>query len=242
MAGPALDWLAGDWRIAAMYLHTLWAQGTLLGLVVLLGGCVSSDEPVIPESEAIFDPRLVGTWGQGFEGDFASSTRYVISRLDENGTAYFIEPWEKAEEQWERDESFLLLGRTGHLGEHLLLEVSPYLSRDEPPAWKYSLLLLEFGPNQASQIGSDELLVRQLDFDHLVEALESGELHLAYRRIDEYFVILENTTGELRDRLVAYLERPGVLVAGPFRRITDARLDTPQKLQVLTVASEEEAP
>jgi hypothetical protein len=204
-----------------MNFRSLWARGILLGLVVLLGGCVGSDEPVIPESEAIFDPRLLGTWGQDLNGDFSDSRRYVISRLDENGTAYVIE-------QWNRDESSLLLGRLGHLGEHLVLEVSPYLSRDEPP--EYNLLVLEFGPVPGSQVGLNELLARWLDPDQLVEAIESGELHLAYRWIGKYDVILENTTGELRNRLVAYLKRPGVLdiaFDGPFRRITDASLTGP---------------
>jgi hypothetical protein len=206
-----------------MNIGPLWVLGLGLGLVVLLGGCVGSDEPVMPESEAIFDPRLVGTWGQDFEGDFSGSTRYVISRLDENGPAYFIE-------QWKRGESYLLLGRLGHLGEHLVLEVSPYLSRDEPPAGEYNLLLLEFGPIPESQIGPDDLLARELDPDPLVEALESGELQLAYRQIGQYAVILENPTAELRDRLVAYIERPGVLEIafdGPLRRITDASLAGP---------------
>jgi hypothetical protein len=206
-----------------MNFRTLWAQAMLLGLVVLLVGCVGADEPVIPESESIFDPRLVGTWGRGLEGNFSGSTRYVISRLDENRPAYFIE-------QWNRDESSLLLGRLGHLGEHLVLEVSPYLSRDEPPAGEYNLLLLEFGPIPESQIGPDDLLARRLDPDPLVEALESGELQLSYRRIGQYEVILENPTAELRDRLVAYIERPGVLEIafdGPLRRITDASLAGP---------------
>jgi hypothetical protein len=207
-----------------MNIRTLRALGTALGLIVLLGGCVGSDEPVIPESEAIFDLRLVGTWGTGVEGDFSNSTRYVISRLDENGTAYFIE-------QWERDESSLLLGRLGHLGEHLVLEVSPYLSRDEPPAGEYKLLVLEFGPIPESRIRSDELLARVLDPDHLVEALDSGELHLASRRIGKYEVILENPTQETASPNNGCATEP--LRAG---------LDTAQGMQFLPMASEEETP
>jgi hypothetical protein len=199
-----------------MNTRALSAAGTALGLAVLLGGCVGSDEPVIPESEAIFDPRLVGTW-------------VALSFLPDV----------------EGDQSFMLLGRLGHLDEHLVMEVSPYLSSDDPPAREYNLAVLEFDPIPESQIGPDELLVRMLSADHLAEALESGELHLAHRRIGKNEVILENPTLELRDELVAYLELPDVLIAfdGPFRRITDASLVGPwHEVDAPCLQAEEETP
>ena len=45
-----------------------------LGLGLLLGGCVLSLDPVVPESGAAFDPRLLGAWEE-----VSGSDRAVVS-------------------------------------------------------------------------------------------------------------------------------------------------------------------
>ena len=47
----------------------------VLGLGLVVAGCVLTVDPVIPESEATFDPRLVGTWEEQSGSDFAVITQ-----------------------------------------------------------------------------------------------------------------------------------------------------------------------
>ena len=65
-----------------MTVQALLHFGSLLGPVVLLSGCVLSVESVIPESAAILDDRLLGTWGE-----VSGSDRAVVSRGAENSYA-----------------------------------------------------------------------------------------------------------------------------------------------------------
>lgn len=187
-------------------------------LAAIFAGCVGSDEPVIPVSEAIFDSRLVGTWA-----DDDGSVEWVISRVDEDGNAYLIE-------QLSGRESSLFQGYLGRLGGHLVLEVSPHFSGEAPAPGRYRLSVLQFGPLSEPDIGPDQVFVSMLSPEALTEALESGELRLAHRWIDRYLLLLEDATPELREQLGAYLQRPGVLAAfdDPFQRVLDASLTGPR--------------
>jgi hypothetical protein len=55
-----------------------------LWLAVMMSGCVLSIDPVIPESGALLDERLIGNWEQASGGDLA-----VVSRG--TGGTYLIE-------------------------------------------------------------------------------------------------------------------------------------------------------
>ena len=56
----------------------------LSALVLTLAGCLVALDAIVPETEAIFDPRLVGTWEL-----VSSSDRAVISRASDH--TYAIE-------------------------------------------------------------------------------------------------------------------------------------------------------
>src|SRR5512147_1002749 len=49
-------------REVIVTVRALLNPGIALGLAVVLSGCVLLVEPIIPESDATFDPRLLGTW------------------------------------------------------------------------------------------------------------------------------------------------------------------------------------
>ena len=49
----------------------------LLGLAIVLGGCVYSVESVIKESSARFDVRLLGNWKEVGSSERAARTRNV---------------------------------------------------------------------------------------------------------------------------------------------------------------------
>jgi hypothetical protein len=65
--------------------RALLKLGIELGLTVILGGCVLSGEPVILESDATFDQRLLGMWEEVSGSDHA-----VVSRAAENTYAIDI--------------------------------------------------------------------------------------------------------------------------------------------------------
>jgi hypothetical protein len=206
-------------RVERMNVRSVATASMTLGLAAFLAGCVGSDEPVIPASEAIFDSRLVGTW---VEDD--GTRRYVISRLDEGDNAYVIE-------QSRGRDIELYLAYLGRLGGHLVLEISPHFTGDAPSPGAYQLVVLEFGSASGPAGGHGELQVSMLFDDALIEALESGDVQLAHRVTGRYGeIVLEDSTDVLRDRLAAYLERPGVLkpALDPLRRITDASLAEPR--------------
>jgi hypothetical protein len=191
-----------------------------LGLAGFLAGCVGSDAPVIPASEAIFDARLVGTWA---EDD--GTSRHVISRVDGHGNAYVIE------RVFDDGHTVQDLAYLGYLGGHLVLEVSPDFTDGAPSSDVYVLAVLQFISASESVEGREALQVSMLSNDVLLEALESGEVHLAHRVIGSMRdIVLEDSTDVLRDRLATYLELPGVLEPAfePFYRIVDPSLAEPR--------------
>ena len=67
-----------------MALRRMSKLAAMLGPVVVLTGCVLSIDPIVPETEATFDPRLLGAWEE-----VSGSDRAVVSRAAQN--TYAIE-------------------------------------------------------------------------------------------------------------------------------------------------------
>ena len=164
----------------------------MLAFVVVLAGCVVSIEPAVPESEATFDARLVGSWENGSE-------RAVIARAGASGYAI--------EYTTAKGDSGRFQGRIGRLGERLVLELRP-VPREREVREPYDGLFVAGHLLLALDVGADELRIALLRPDSLLAALTSGGVRASHSRADER-VILRGTSAELRAALAAYAARAG---------------------------------
>lgn len=191
-----------------MNARALSIPGMAAGLAALLCGCVLSVEPVVPESEAMFDPGLLGTW------EDEDANRFVVSRAkrdDPRRPTWF--PADETENTYSIEHSSAvdpstLLARLGRLDGQLVLEVS---RRAEIRG--HLLLVLD--------VGADEVRARALEPAAFLKALEAGELRLAHL-LDGRNLVLRDTSAQLRDQLAPYLGRPGALSEPRvLRRVAD---------------------
>jgi hypothetical protein len=195
-----------------MTVRALLKLGIALELTAVLSGCVLSVNPVISESGATFDPRLLGIWEEA-----SGSDRAVFSRTAER--AYAIEYTSDGKvSQFQ--------ARLGELNEHLVLDVWPAAPQNDQPLLSaglqipgHLLLTLDVGP--------EEIHVASLGPDSLLAALHSGQVRLVHERSKEQ-LILQGTTNQLRAALAGYLGRPGVLSAADrWRRARGDRASGP---------------
>jgi hypothetical protein len=171
--------------------------GQVLGLVIILSGCTLSFEPVISESDATFDPRLLGMWEE-----VSGSDRAMVSRAAEN--IYAIEY--TCDGKVGRFEA-----RLGRLGDRLVLDVWP-APRDLDLPEPYAGLLVAGHLFLFIDVGPDEIRMATLEPDSLLVALQSGQVGLVYERSKER-LILHGTTDQLHGVLAGYIGRSGVLSA-----------------------------
>jgi len=170
---------------------------------MLLTACVLSIEPVVPESETVFDPALLGRWA--VEGDKdtavirpAGETGYLIEYTDEEGRPGWFE------------------GRLGRLGDHMLLELSP-AGPESGASDAYKALMLPASLQFVVAIEGGSIHAAQLEIDSLRAALRRGDQwtphlqNVAHTAGGNDHLVLTGTTNALRVWLREYLERPGVL-------------------------------
>ena len=169
--------------------------GGALALVVLLTGCVLSVDPVVPESEATFDPRLLGAWEEVSGSDYA-----VITRAAQN--TYSIHYRSGAE-------AGAFEARLGRLGGRLVLDAWPTPGEKDLPE-PYSGVLIPGHVLVALDVSSDEVRVSTLDPDAMLRALRAGDVRMAYSSADDRLV-LQAATPQLRSELRTYIARPGAL-------------------------------
>jgi hypothetical protein len=181
---------------------TLLARsGYALALALLLAGCVVSVEPLIPESEAMFDAGLLGTW------EDEDANHFVLTRPDESSSSYQVSYTSEGE-------TIRHLAHLGRLDEHLVLELFP-----EDEIRGHLLLVLH--------IAADEIRWQALKPDTLLAAVEAGELDLAYRRLARDLVLRESPA-KLHEQLTPWLARPGVLTEPRIlRRVADSSTAEP---------------
>jgi hypothetical protein len=183
-----------------------------LALSLILGGCVLSVEAVIPESDAIFDSRLLGSWEEEDGSDRIRITR--------DGEEYAIEHSTKEFDGERITRTYG--GRLGRLGEWTVLDVWPTREeeRNSHPMLLpgHLLVVVEFG--------SEGMTTAILEPDRMTEALEKGELSLDFTRKEEDPPILRGSSEELRSALGSYIAKPGALAApSVWRRATAAPPD-----------------
>jgi Domain of unknown function (DUF4185) len=193
-------------------IFTIWKRSIVQALVIALTGCVLSIDHIVPESSAIFDPRLLGTWEE-----VSGSDRAVISRASDN--AYGIEYI--SDGKVGRFE-----GRLGRLGDRLILDVRPAPSETDLPE-PYAGFLIRGHLLLSLDVGSDEIRMAALEPDSLFAALRAGEIHLVHQRSGDQ-LILHGTTEELRFALGSYLAEPGALGEPEvWRRVREAGPNDP---------------
>jgi hypothetical protein len=176
---------------------------------MLLAGCVLSVEPAIPESEAIYDARLTGSWEMIDGSDRAT----IIG----DGAEYSVEYTEGPGPMGAEEATRTFGGRLGLLGERMFLELWP-VHNDETA---HGGMLLPAYLLFQIEIGEEEIAVASIETHAMSAALERGELHLAYSGgTDDAPFLLRASSGELRSALGSYLQTPGALAeAGRWRRV-----------------------
>lgn len=174
-----------------------------LVFIILLIGCALSINPVISESDAIFDSRLLGNWKDISSSDQASisrstANRYEIEYISDGKTGRFE-------------------ARLGYLGGHLILDVWPKPRTGDLPD-PYASMLIRGHLQLFLEISDSEIAVAAIDYDYLLSSLQSAEVRLPYKYSTEVIdnkdneeFILTGTTEELRENLGPYFANPKVL-------------------------------
>jgi hypothetical protein len=187
----------------AMPVRGMSTLSFVLGLAVVVSGCVLSVEPVISESAATFEPRLLGMWEE-----VSGSDRAVVSRAAEK--TYAIEY--TSDGKVGRFEA-----RLGQLGNRLVLDVWPAPSDNNLPQ-PYANLLIAGHLLFSLDVSQDEIHLTAFEQESLLAALRAGRVEATHRRTEDQ-LILRGTTEELRSVLGPFLARPGALTkVGAWRR------------------------
>lgn len=162
-----------------------------------LTACAYHIESAIPDSQAVFDPTLVGTW---ITADLDTAI------LSASGAGYHIT---YAEHNGSRSE---LVARMGTLGSRSVLEVWPRFG-DDDEGWPMGRLLM------ALTRSGDTLQTALVKVDSLRAAIASGAVRTPHL-VHNGDVILTGTTTEVSSALAAALSRAGMLdEAEPWRRV-----------------------
>ncbi len=169
---------------------------SILTAAVVATGCVLSVDAVVPESESLFDERLLGSWEE-----IDGTDRAVVSQAE--ARAYDIKYIDGD------GEVGMFTARLGRLGEHTILDVVPAPADGELPP-PYADLLVLGHMLVALDFEGDRVRLALLEPDSLLAGLQAGEVPLSHAERDDQ-LILRDSTERLRAALAAYLERPGAL-------------------------------
>jgi len=160
-----------------------------------LSGCVVTVNPVISNSDATLDPRLLGSWEEQWGSDRAVVSRsatntYAIEYTSDNNTGRFE-------------------ARLWNLGDRSVVDAWPVLSESDQKR-PGDVLLVARHLLLDIDIGPDEIQVTPLNQKAMLDALDAGDVGLAYTKSGNQ-LILHGKTEELRSALSAYLGRSGPL-------------------------------
>jgi len=164
-----------------------------LALAIVGSACVLSVDPVVSESGAVFDARLLGTWSAESDSD-----RVSVTRLNE--TTYAIEY--TADGKRGRFEA-----RLGKLGNRMVLDAWA-VPGDSDVKEPYRDMLIPGHMLLALGIGADTVSTAVLDHSALRSALGARVVTLAQVSSKDQ-VILTGRTAELRAGLAGYVDRTG---------------------------------
>ena len=181
---------------------------TVMILLCTLGiaGCMLSITPIIPYSEHVYEPRLVGSW----ELDDGTS-RAVITKVTED--AYSIEYVDEGGVSH-------LGGRLGMLNGRLILDVWPTPGEEEVPQ-TYAELMVQGHFPLIIELEDNQIRVSTFEPDALTDAIESGRISIPHEASGER-LLLRGNSNEVRAALSSYLNMQGLLSdEGTWRRVPD---------------------
>jgi len=185
--------------------------GIALACALAVTSCVLSVDDVVPPSDSVYDPALIGVWEGTWEGESAPA-RAVVS--DADGRSYVID---YTEASGERTGSFQ--ARLGRLGGRLVLEVWPAGDPGETPVQDD----LAVPGHMVFVVDSVAAGIRlsAFDQDSVQRALERGTLRLPSRTLEGRTILL-GETDTLRAALGPLVARGALLAeAGTWRRVSD---------------------
>lgn len=179
----------------------------LSAVFLALTGCVVALDPVVPESEALFDPRLIGRWEDSSSADLA-----VISQTYDHSYAI---------EHTSGGKVSRLQARLDSLGGRLVLDVWPTPDDGELPEM-YGTLMVAGHALLVLDIGSDEVRAATLELDSLLSRLRTEQPLFPHRHRDGQLV-LQGTTDQLRAMLGPHLASPNMLTTpSVWRRVEES--------------------
>ena len=177
-----------------MTLQAVCKLSRVVVFAIALTGCVLSIDPVVSESDATFDPRLLGSWEE-----VSGSGRAVVSLASE--TTYAIE-YINGDGEVGKFEA-----RLGKLAERLVLDVWPEPGETELPA-PYAEMLVPGHLLFVLDVEGNEIRMAQLEPDSLLAAIRAGDVGLDHLRSQDRLILLGTTEG-LRSGLSAHFARSG---------------------------------
>lgn len=180
------------------------ALAPAVALLLSLGACLVSVAPVIPDADATFDARLLGSWEEVDGGARATLTRggsndYVIEYSEDGAVARYE-------------------ARLGTLAGRLVLDVWAEPRDGEIPK-QYADMLLPVHLAFVITIAGDQVRLSMIDADDVARSLSEARSPVAHSRVSGRTALL-GTTAEVRTALADHLARGGAIESpGVFRRL-----------------------
>ena len=161
----------------------------ILGLALIMAGCVPSLHPLFTEKELVFDPALVGTWGKE-DGE----ERWVFTRSGEKG--YTVEYTQDGElRKFE--------GHLVQLGKFRFLDLYPEDMDIKNETYKF-----HFIPAHTFSriwIEGDDLRVALMEGDWLKRMIDAKSVSIAHERMED-LIVLTAPTAKLQELVLKHAE------------------------------------
>jgi hypothetical protein len=164
-----------------------------------LSGCVQSLHPFYTEAQLTYDPSLVGTWAPPEEGE-----RLVITGDAENKTYEAV--YTDNEKKTGKFEV-----RLAKVQDQLLLDITPQEMWRDDQAETHAVHLLpvhSFMIVEMKADNSDELILRQMDYDWLKGYLEKNPSAVAHETLNGDRIILTAPTEKVQAFVVEHIKTP----------------------------------
>lgn len=176
-------------------MKSLLSFGTILAALFLVG-CVRSTQPFVQESQAIYDPSLVGTWTDG-------ESNTIIIKGDEPARSYTATLKDKE-------------GKAGHFTLHLakvqeklLLDIAPLGDDLDQSADVYKSFLLPVHSFFLVEKTAGGMSIRTMEADWLKKLLTDHPDAIPHARADGDSIILTASTEQIQDFVLKHIDTDG---------------------------------